>query len=109
MHELAITQSIVSAVRQRLDDAPIRSVTLEVGELSGVVVDSVRFCFDLCTTDTPLAGAQLDVLCTQGHGHCRSCGRELPMPDFLTLCTCGSADLDVLGGQELRIKQVELA
>lgn len=109
MHELAITQSVVAAVRERLGDAPVRAVTLEVGALSGVVPDSVRFCFDLCTEGTPLAGARLDVLEIPGRGNCRACGADVAMADLFPLCPCGSADLDVRAGQELRIKQVEVA
>ncbi len=109
MHELAITQSVVAAIRERLGDAPIRVVTLEVGQLSGVVPDSVRFCFDLCTEGTPLAGARLDVLEIPGRAKCRACGAEIAMADLFPLCPCGSADLDVRAGEELRIKQVEVA
>ncbi|MDT7774215.1 MAG: hypothetical protein QOC67_3139, partial [Pseudonocardiales bacterium] len=28
--------------------------------------------------------------------------------NFLTLCDCGSADVEVLGGRELRIREVEV-
>lgn len=108
MHELAITQSVVEAVRERLGDAPVRVVTLEIGQLSGVVAESVRFCFDLCTDGTPLEGARLEILETPGSGHCRVCGADVMVDDLIPLCTCGSADLDIRGGQELRIKQVEV-
>ena len=58
MHELAITQSVVDAVTERTGDAPVAGVRLRVGRLSGVVPDSVRFCFDLVTDGTPLEGAR---------------------------------------------------
>ena len=53
MHELAIAESVVETVTQRLPDAKVTCVCLEVGALSGVVPDSIRFCFDLdrCTAD----------------------------------------------------------
>jgi hydrogenase nickel incorporation protein HypA/HybF len=108
LHELAITQSIVDAVRERLGDASIRTVTVEIGALSGVVADSVRFCFELCTDGTPLAEATLEVLEVPGRGHCRDCGADIVLSDLIPLCWCGSADVEVTGGQELRIKQVEV-
>ena len=108
MHELAITESVVASVRERLDDAPIRTVTLEIGQLSGVVADSVRFCFDLCTEGTPLAGARLEVVEVPGQGRCRTCGAESELSDLIVLCACGSADVDVVAGRELRILQVEV-
>jgi hydrogenase nickel incorporation protein HypA/HybF len=108
LHELAITQSIVDAVRERLGDAPVRVVTVEIGRLSGVVADSVRFCFELCTEGTSLAVAELEVLEVPGSGHCRSCGADFDLADPILLCTCGSAEVEITGGQELRIKQVEV-
>ena len=57
MHELAITEGVVQAVTQRLPGTPIACVHLEIGAMSGVVADSVRFCFDLVTEGTTLEGA----------------------------------------------------
>jgi hydrogenase nickel incorporation protein HypA/HybF len=109
VHELSITQSVVSAVRERLGDEQIETITLEVGRLSGVVPDSIRFCFDLCAAGTTLAGAALDIVDVPGRARCRSCGTSFEMPDALPLCECGGTDLEVLSGQELRIKQVTVA
>ena len=52
VHELAITESIVAAVVERMADTPVRRVRLAIGRLSGVVPDAVRFCFDLVTAGT---------------------------------------------------------
>ncbi|MGH4024630.1 MAG: hydrogenase maturation nickel metallochaperone HypA, partial [Pseudonocardiaceae bacterium] len=60
MHEMAITQSVVDAVSTRMGDAQVRRICLEIGKLSGVVADSVRFCFDLVTAGTILEGAALE-------------------------------------------------
>ena len=108
MHELAITESIVAAVAEKLPGTPVRRVRVEVGRLSGVVPDALLFCFELATAGTSLAGAQLDIISSPGRGSCRSCGAEFDTDDLLTLCPCGSADVAVLGGRELRIREVEL-
>ena len=42
-------------------DAPVRRVRLEIGRLSGVVPDAVRFCFDLVAAGTTLEGAVLEI------------------------------------------------
>ncbi|MBV8931267.1 MAG: hydrogenase maturation nickel metallochaperone HypA [Kutzneria sp.] len=108
MHELAITQSIVEAVVDRLGEARIASVRLEIGTLSGVVPDSVRFCFDLVTEGTTLAGARLEIDQPGGRARCRSCAEEFSSDYPIMLCACGSADLDVIAGQELTITAVEV-
>jgi hydrogenase nickel incorporation protein HypA/HybF len=108
MHELAITESVVAQVGEKLPDAKVAAVTLEIGRLSGVVADSVRFCFDLCTPGTPLEGARLEIIDIPGRGRCRTCTSELDVADLLPECGCGSFDIEILGGEELRIRQVEV-
>ena len=106
MHELSITQSIVDTIAQRLGPAPVHRVRLEIGRLSGVVPDSVRFCFELVTAGTTLEGAELEIDEPTGSARCRSCGSGFETVEVLPLCACGSADVEVLGGNALRIRNV---
>lgn len=108
MHELAITEDVIAAVTERLAGAQIAVVTLEIGALSGVVSDSVRFCFDLCTDGTTLEGSRLEILDVPGRARCRTCESDVELTDFIALCACGSANLEILSGEDLRIKQVEV-
>ncbi|MFD8491663.1 hydrogenase maturation nickel metallochaperone HypA [Amycolatopsis sp. NPDC059657] len=109
MHEMSITQSVVDAIVEKLDDAVITCVRLEIGKLSGVVPDSVRFCFDVICAGTTLAGASLVIAEPPGVAACRDCGAEFSVDDLILLCPCGSANVQVLSGRELRIKSVEVA
>ena len=108
MHELAITEGVVQAVTQRLPGTPIACVHLEIGAMSGVVADSVRFCFELVTEGTTLEGARLDISEPPARCRCRDCGAEFEPENVIALCGCGSADLAILAGQELRITSVEV-
>jgi hydrogenase nickel incorporation protein HypA/HybF len=108
MHELSITQSVVEAVTERTGSAVVVSVRLRVGRLSGVVPDSLRFCFELVTAGTPLEGALLEIDEPEGRGHCRTCGAQFALPDPVLLCHCGSADIEVLTGRELAVASVVL-
>jgi hydrogenase nickel incorporation protein HypA/HybF len=109
VHELALTESVVDAVIDRLPGAKISCVRLDIGALSGVVADSVRFCFDLVTEGTSLEGARLEITRTPGRARCRSCGAEFEPDGALMLCPCGSADAAVLSGQEFTIASVQVA
>lgn len=109
MHEMAITQSVVTAIGERLPDADVIRVKLEIGKLSGVMADSVRFCFDVASAGTPLEGARLEIDEPAGKARCRDCGTVSDLPDLILLCDCGSADLEILAGTELLIKEVEVA
>jgi len=109
MHELAIAQGVIDAVTKRLPGATVTGVRLEIGALSGVVSDSLRFCFDLATEGTALAGAQLDISEPAARCHCRGCGRDFSPDGPFPLCPCGSGDIAVLAGEELRILSVQVA
>jgi hydrogenase nickel incorporation protein HypA/HybF len=109
MHELAITESVVAAVTDKLPDAKVTLVRLEIGALSGVVADSVRFCFDLVTEGTNLEGATLEITEPQASCRCRECGANFPASGVIVLCPCGSADVAVLSGADLRILSVQVA
>jgi hydrogenase nickel incorporation protein HypA/HybF len=109
MHELAITESVVAAVTERLPDARITCVRLEIGPMSGVVADSVRFCFELVTEGTNLEGASLEISQPAASCRCRSCGADFEPAGPIALCACGSADVAVVSGGDLRILSVQVA
>jgi hydrogenase nickel incorporation protein HypA/HybF len=109
MHELAITESVVEAVTERVPGARVTCVRLEIGPLSGVVADSVRFCFDLVAEGTNLEGAALEISEPPASCRCRACGTEFATSDQILLCGCGSADVAILSGQDLRILSVQVA
>ena len=105
---MAITTEIVDLVTRRTPGRRVARVRLRVGELSGVVVDAVRFCFEVATAGTSLEGAELDVVDVLGLLVCRTCGTESRCPDRILLCPCGSADVSVIAGEELTVAGVEL-
>jgi hydrogenase nickel incorporation protein HypA/HybF len=109
MHELAITQSVVDAVVDRLGATRVAAVHLVIGRVSGVDVDAVRFCFDLVAQGTPVEGARLEISQPAGRARCRGCGAEFGVDDLLLLCRCGSTDVELCQGQELTVRAVEVA
>jgi hydrogenase nickel incorporation protein HypA/HybF len=108
MHELAIAEGIVDAVRTRAGDRAVRAVRLQVGRLSGVIPDALTFSFEVATSGTTLEGATLLIDEPPGRLHCRTCGRDVGRDDLLLLCDCGSADVEVLAGRELALLSVEV-
>ncbi len=108
MHELAITQSIVEAIVERTDHARVTAVHVIIGKVSGVVLDAVRFCFELVAVGSPVEGARLEIDEPLGRARCRECDRQFEVDGLVVLCACGSADVEVLGGDELLIRAVEM-
>jgi|SRR5208282_3702792 len=109
MHELGITQEIVAIVAERSNGAQVRRVVLEIGKLSAVLPDAIRFCFDLCSEGTVAEGAQLDIIELPGRARCRACAGAVLLEQPFGQCPCGCSDLEWLAGEELRIKEMEVA
>jgi len=63
MHEMGIALEIIDIVKDHLPaDKPavkVERVNVQIGKLSAIVADSLRFCFDIAIQDTPVAGAKL--------------------------------------------------
>lgn len=112
MHELGITQSIVEiALRTAAGQQAkkIHSVTLEVGSLAGVVAEALEFCYEACSKDSLLEGSQLIIEAVQARARCRDCAADYPLTDLLACCpVCNSAASDLICGEELRIKEMEI-
>ncbi|HEX9174580.1 MAG TPA: hydrogenase maturation nickel metallochaperone HypA [Mycobacterium sp.] len=109
MHEMAITRSVVDAVCEHAAGRRVHSVRVEVGALCAVVPDSMQFCFGLATEGTVAAGARLDLDVQPGRARCRTCGSEFGLSDLFLLCACGSADVEVLTGQDMWILSMEVS
>jgi hydrogenase nickel incorporation protein HypA/HybF len=109
MHELAITQSVVDTITKRTSGARVTLVRLDIGKLSGVMPEAVAFCFELVADGTPLHAARLEISEPPGLARCGTCSSEFALDRLLLLCPCGSANVEVLAGQELAIRSVEVA
>jgi hydrogenase nickel incorporation protein HypA/HybF len=107
MHELGITQNIVAIATDHAQGAQIRRITLEIGQLTAIMADSIRFCFDVCAQGTPLEGATLEIIECPGLGQCRDCGNQLELDQPYGVCDCGSIQIDIIQGEELTIKELE--
>jgi hydrogenase nickel incorporation protein HypA/HybF len=109
MHELSITRSVVAIVAEKAAGQRVTRVRLEIGCLSAVMPDAIRFCFDICAADTPVAGAALEIDEIPGMGCCNDCGTQVGLSALIGRCpNCGAANLRLVAGQELNIKEMEV-
>jgi len=108
MHELGITQNIIAIVTENAKGKKVQRVLLEIGKLSAIMPESIKFCFDICAKDTILEGAILEILEIPGMARCRECGNTFYVDKPFGICECGSVKLDLLTGEELKIKEIEV-
>lgn len=106
---MSITQSVVDAVCEHAAGRRVLEVKIQVGALCAVVPDSMQFCFELVTEGTLMEGARLDIEQPPGKASCRACDRDFTLTDLILLCPCGSADVEILSGRELRIMSMEVS
>ena len=113
MHELAIAESIANVVEARAracNAARVTVVRLRVGEASGVVPDSLTFCFEMLTNAEPLlAGARLTYDIVPHRARCARCDADFLVADFVAQCpTCGDWSGEIVSGAELQVLDMEI-
>lgn len=113
MHEMALAEGMLELVEEAARThgaARVASVRLELGALSHVEVEALRFCFDAVTRGGPAAGARLDVVTTPGEGWCMPCAARVAVAALGEGCPkCGSHQLEITGGTEMRLREIEIA
>lgn len=113
MHELSIMQSVVSSALEALDSHPVRRVIelrMQVGALSGVVEDSLQFCYEVAGKGTILEGSKLVVTQLPVVIHCAACDADAELPGVQSFrCPrCGALSGDIRQGRELAIESLEI-
>ncbi|BAM91822.1 hydrogenase expression/formation protein HypA [Bradyrhizobium oligotrophicum S58] len=112
MHEMALCEGIVEIVEQEARKgafAKVKTVWLEIGALSHVAPVALRFCFEAVTAKTLLQGATLEIIEQPGAAWCLGCSRSVEISQRYQPCpACGSHQLQVTGGEDMRVKELEV-
>lgn len=112
MHELSIAQAIVQVAdseARKANAARVTRVVVNVGALSGVVADSLSFCFPMACDGTLVQGAELSIEPIAARGWCQQCHREYPMDELLDVCPgCGGFASEIRTGQELTVRTIDV-
>jgi hydrogenase nickel incorporation protein HypA/HybF len=113
MHEMALAESIVEiaeAAAREHGAARVTEVRVEIGALSHVERDALSFCFDAVTRGGIAQGARLAFVATPGAAWCMPCGETVTIERRGDACPrCGSHQLEVTGGDRMRVKDIAVA
>jgi hydrogenase nickel incorporation protein HypA/HybF len=113
MHELSVAQGILDLVQHHVPEdqaRDVREVTVRIGALSGIVADSLEFCFSAIVAGTPYDGASLAIERVPTRATCNGCSREFGIEELVFRCPhCGGPSIRVVSGDELQVTSVELA
>lgn len=110
MHEMALAEGIVQLVEEAASGcARVRAVYLEIGDLAAVEQDALRFCFESVAEHTAAQDARLEITRVEGRGRCRECGNESRIAALYDACpACGSYRVEVIAGDEMRVRELEV-
>ncbi len=112
MHELYIAESIHRLASEQAAAAGatrIIRLDLEVGALSGVVVESLEFCFPAVAKGGPAEGAELVIERVPGKAQCGACGQDYDVGSYLDPCpSCEVRAPQVTSGQQLELRSIEV-
>ncbi|MGV3530349.1 MAG: hydrogenase maturation nickel metallochaperone HypA [Flavisolibacter sp.] len=110
MHELSIVMSIVEMAADETRKAgasEVESIELEIGNLSGVEMNSFDFAWQQAVPGTLLQGAERTVHRVEGKGKCLECGTAFKMENHYDACPlCDSHFVQISSGKELRVKSL---
>lgn len=112
MHEVALANRIAEIVDEQARAAGcgrVRRVRVELGALSHVEPEALSFGFQAASRGTLAEGAEMVFDRPPGTAMCMACGKTVTVTVRGGDCPeCGSAQLLVSGGDELRIKDLEV-
>jgi hydrogenase nickel incorporation protein HypA/HybF len=103
MHELSIAESILAVADRHAGGRRIARVEVRVGHLRQVVPSALEFAFELLAPGVELAIVEVPTAV-----RCGTCGEESRLDGFPLICPCGSADVEIVGGEELTVESLDV-
>lgn len=121
MHEISIAGAIIDAVldaAKKNDAKRVEEVFLEIGELTALNPDQLKFIFETISAGTEAEGARYNIEVIKPIINCKKCSYNGPIEFFEKLhfflpvikCPkCGEADMDIIAGRECCVKKIKIS
>jgi len=121
MHEISIAGAIIDAVldaAKRNGAKKVEQVFLEIGELTALNPEQLRFIFETITRGTVAQGARFNITLIRPLIDCKKCSYSGSLEFFEKLhfflpvikCPqCESADVDIIAGRECCVKKIKIS
>jgi len=111
VHEISIMSGVIEtcqleALKSRA--GRITRISLSVGEKAGVLIDSLRFAFEIAVLDSMAEKAVLDIEVIPFMGECTYCGLKYHSPEGSLICSRCGGFARLISGRELVINSIEV-
>ncbi len=112
MHEMSLCEGVLQILEDNAKTQgfkQVKTVWLEIGALAGVEIEAMTFCFDAVTRGSLADKAKLEIIKKPGIAWCMKCSKNVEVLQRFDKCPdCGSYQLQVVAGDEMRIKELEV-
>jgi hydrogenase nickel incorporation protein HypA/HybF len=112
MHEMSLAENVLQIIEDAATSegfSRVKTVWLEIGQLSCVEKEAMRFCFDAVTRDSIAHDARLEIIEISGRGRCDNCACDVPLAALHEVCPhCGKQGLAVSAGDTMRVFELEV-
>ena len=112
MHEMSLAESvreIVEGTARAHGACRVAAVRLEIGALAMVELDAMRFAFDVVKRGSLADQARLEIVATEGSAWCMRCSKPVAIANRGDACPhCDSHQLQVTGGEQFRVLDIEI-
>jgi len=112
MHEMSLCENIREIIQEqaRADGfTKVNCVWLEVGPLSCVEPDALRFGFDVVMRGSVAEGATVEIVTPLAKARCPGCGMTATIRQRYDPCpTCGFGPMEMIQGDALKISKLEV-
>ena len=112
MHEMSICEGILQVLETEAGKqgfSKVKTVWLEIGDLSSIELEALKFGFDVVMRNSLADDARLEIINIPGRAWCMQCAGEVAIKRRFDECPeCGSYQLQATSGDEMRIKELEV-
>ncbi len=112
MHEMSIAMNIIELAEKAACDEHAKTITrieIEVGELAGVMLDSLEFSLSVATQRTMAESAEIKIQFIKGSARCKNCNHTFHLEQLWAVCPeCDNITFEILAGRELKVNTIDI-
>lgn len=112
MHELALTEGIISIIdsqREQEGFSRVLEIRLRVGEYSGIIPECIREFFPIAAAGSCAEQAELVIETVPAAFRCLDCGYEGEIDRKSAVCpACGSEAVRLTAGREFYVESLKV-